>query len=79
MYFIMLKSICFWFIYIKYFSVNGKPEPLQSDEAKMIKNELKLIRNHCNALLDKLDSREPSDNVASSTTVDSSNSFRGKT
>ncbi|KAL4233706.1 hypothetical protein ACF0H5_008386 [Mactra antiquata] len=55
--------------------VNGKPEPLQTDEAKFIKNEIKLIRNRCNALLDKLDDREPSDNTASSTTVDTSSSF----
>ncbi|XP_053397762.1 protein TFG-like isoform X5 [Mercenaria mercenaria] len=52
--------------------LNGKPEPLQTDEIKMIKSELKHIRERCNQLLDKLDDRQPYD--ASSTTVDSSSS-----
>ena len=55
-----------------HFTVNGKPEPLQTDEVKMIKCELKHIRERCNQLLDKLDDRQPYE--ASSTTVDSSSS-----
>lgn len=50
--------------------VNGKPEPLQTDEVKMIKSELKHIRERCNQLLDKLDDRQPYEGPSS--TVDSS-------
>ncbi|WAR09140.1 TFG-like protein [Mya arenaria] len=41
--------------------VNGKPEPLQSNELKLIKGELRLIRDRCTQLLDKLDSRPQMD------------------
>lgn len=52
--------------------VNGKPEPLQTDEVKMIKSEVKHIRDRCNQLLDKLDDRQSYDRPSS--TVDSSSS-----
>lgn len=39
--------------------VNGKPEPLQTNEVKHIKKELRQIRDTCTRLLDKLDEREP--------------------
>ncbi|XP_052244763.1 protein TFG-like isoform X2 [Dreissena polymorpha] len=48
--------------------VNGKPEPLQSDELKHIKGELRAIRDSCVQLLDKLDARPDHDQPSS--TVD---------
>ena len=57
------------------FSVNGKPEPLQTNEVKHIKKELRHIRDTCNRLLDKLDEREPQ--PTSEAVVDSSTS-KGK-
>lgn len=53
--------------------VNGKPEPLQTNEVKHIKKELKQIRDTCNRLLDKLDEREPREEE---TVVDSSTSAK---
>lgn len=52
--------------------VNGKPEPLQTNEVKHIKKELRHIRDTCNRLLDKLDEREPQ--PTSEAVVDSSTS-----
>lgn len=52
---------CGYYQYCIFFPVNGKPEPLQSDEVKMIKSELRLIRDRCTKLLDKLDDRPPLD------------------
>ena len=55
-----------------FFSVNGKPEPLQTNEVKHIKKELRQIRDMCNQLLDKLDQREP--HAEDTNVVDSSSS-----
>ena len=49
-------------------SVNGKPEPLQSDELKLIKSELRMFRDRCTQLLDQLDARPVYD--APSSTMD---------
>ena len=35
--------------------VNGQPTPLSTDEVKVIRKELQLIRNRCNFLLDRLE------------------------
>ena len=42
-----------------HFIVNGKPEPLQSDDVKLIKSELRHIRDICTQLFDRLDDRPP--------------------
>ena len=70
----LLRSICpntYSFYGIFFFSVNGKPEPLQTNEVKHIKKELRQIRDMCNQLLDKLDQREPQpgDNIVDSSTA----------
>ena len=41
--------------FLIYFSVNGQPAPLLSNEAKHIRHELQSIRDKVNQLLDRID------------------------
>lgn len=67
-------SFCLWFAN----TVNGQPQPLESDQVKHLRRELQAIRNQVNTLLDNLEppQAQPSAEVVSVQNVSSSHEGR---